>query len=769
MKDDRDPTAGAPLGLRAYVVAFTAAGAMAGLALGALEAVERSYAVRRSLRGAAEHLDFALHFALDVPAAVLVSLVAGLVIGTAAISIRRLRARLAGGGNAVRPYHTAAAAALVAVTGAVLGALLAFPLWGVILERFAYYMNLPKANQWEAMAPFLILMPLLPLGVAVLAVDRLLAGRAGRISRGVAFVLLALLGAVAYRGDSAAVIGLSDDSVHLALGIVTAGSAIGCALIAWTALRRSRAVAVALVAAVALSTVAAAAAVRRINADPVVGALFWTRGVLATRPALVVARATDGDGDGFVRAAWGGDPDDRDAASTPLAAEVPGDGVDQNGLGGDPADYAAPDPSDPAAFAHEAPPPGPGRRNVLFITIDTLRADHMSCYGYRRPTTPNIDRFAAGGALFERSVAQSTSTGHSFASMLTGAYADRIFDPAQPRLGALLAERGYQSAWLNAAPHKKFINRDQYWLHYRDIMGTGFTPVDGADARSRQAERLVDDTIAYLDGAPEDRPLFTWVHFRDPHSLYIRHPEFDYGKRAVDRYDSEIAYTDHHLGRLFEYLERSGALADTLVVISSDHGESFGEHGDYTHHRRPYWTLASVPLIARWPGSTGVRVASAAGAVDIAPTIANWAGVAGAAALFDGVDMRWQAAQPAGALAARTVVTETPRNTPEASFLAWSITEGDLHLVYDAYGPRVELFDLAADPLEQRNLATDRPDETARLLALLGRWLDRMSTRPGYSGWAQFQPSMWAAAPRFPPLPPRLGEQRVRGEGGDAE
>jgi arylsulfatase A-like enzyme len=329
-------------------------------------------------------------------------------------------------------------------------------------------------------------------------------------------------------------------------------------------------------------------------------------------------------------------------------------------------------------------------------------------------------------------MAQGTSTGHSFASMFTGAYGDRIFDPEQPRLGALLAKAGYVTAWLNSAPYRRFINRDQYWLYYRDIMGDGFAPVDNAAHHSRQAAELVDDTIAYLESAPKDRPLFTWVHFRDPHALYLRHEGFDFGSRAIDRYDSEIAYTDANLGRLFAYLERSGALEDTLVVLISDHGESFGEHGDYTHHRRPYWTLANVPLVVGWPGSAGVRVASAAGPLDIAPTIANWAGVADPG-VFDGIDLRWQAAAPPGALASRAVVTETPRNCAEASFLAWSVTEGRMHLVYDAYGPRVELFDLGDDPLEQRNLATERPEETARLKAVLGRWLDRMSNRPGFT------------------------------------
>jgi arylsulfatase A-like enzyme len=165
-----------------------------------------------------------------------------------------------------------------------------------------------------------------------------------------------------------------------------------------------------------------------------------------------------------------------------------------------------------------------------------------------------------------------------------------------------------------------------------------------------------------------------------------------------------------------------------------------------------------------------VRVASAAGPLDIAPTIASWAGIADAASRVDGIDLRWQAAEPPGALASRVVVTETPRNANEPFFLAWSATEGRMHLVYDVVGPRVELFDMDADPFESHNLAAERPEETARMMGLLGRWLDRMSERPGFSGWAQMQPAVWSPAPKFPPAPPHEDiRDKVGGDDDDDE
>lgn len=761
--------------LRTYVGAFAAAGLIAGVALAAIEAVERSFTLRRFLSGSGERLDFATHFALDAPAVALLGAALGLVVGLATIAFRRIRARLAGADGEPTWKHGVAAGAIVVALLGIVVLVAGAPLWPVLLERFAYYSRLRKLVDWTILAQVIPILLALPLGAAVFAVDALLAGRIRAVWRAIAFVLLAVLGAATYALDARALVGLSDDSMHLVLGLVTTGAALACALILYATLARSRfggrplTVAVATLAVVAVAGGALAAA--RLGEDPVVKALFWTRGVLAPRVATALVLVADRDGDGFAAAFGGGDPDDADPSVHPLARDIPGDGIDQNGLGGDyrPEEL---DPTDTRAFgAIDAPPPGPGRRNVLFITIDTLRADHMSCYGYHRKTTPNMDAFAAEGALFEIAPAQATSTGHSFASMMTGAYGDTIFDPSQPRLGALLASHGYESVPLNSSLQRNFINRDQYWLHYRDIMSTGFTPIETPTGRARQAEQLVDETIAYLQQAPKDRPLFTWLLLRDPHASYRKHAEFDFGNGVLARYDSEIAYTDHHLGRLFRYLEESGLMEETLVVITSDHGESFGEHGDYAHHRRPYWTLANVPLIVRWPGSTGVRVASAAGPIDIAPTVLNWTGIESAARVadrFDGIDLRWQATRPAGALRERAVVTEIARNCQESSFLAWSITQGNLRLIYDAIGHRVELFDIAADPDEKRNLVKERPADAERLLGLLGRWLDRMSQRPSFSGWAQMQPSIWCPAPRYPPLPPRPDEQRdYTGEGDD--
>lgn len=759
-----------PIPFSGYVRAFAVAGVVAGVAVAAFEAFDRVVVLRHQLGGGGRAVDFAVLCALTAPFVMAVAAVGGLVIGSIAACFRSLRRTFTGEAAAPTRRASLLAGAATAVAIVVVAAVAGAPFWSVVAERFAYYAHLRKQLDWIVLAQILPFLLAIPLALSVPTVDRLLTGRVRRWWRVAACAGLLLVAFVAYWIDSRALVDLSDDSMHFGLGLAAIGSATAASLVLIAPVWRNRSVAIAAVVCGALALACAAVGATRLGADPVVQALFWTRGVLAVRPALLIQRLADRDGDGFPARFGGGDPDDGDPARNILAREIPGDGIDQNGIGGDPADWHEPDPTDAATFGAVAPPPGPGRRNVLFIAIDTLRADHLSCYGYRRPTSPNIDSFAAGGALFETAESQGTSTGHSFASMMTGAYGDDILDPAQPRLGAVLSAHGYEAIPTNPSTFHNFINRDQYWLYYRDIMTSGFSPYGGKPGRERKANDIVDDTIAYLTNAPKDKPLFTWVLLRDPHASYIRHPEFDFGRRVIDRYDSEIAFTDYHLGRLFDYLKASGTLDDTLVIITSDHGESFGEHGDYAHHRRPYRTLANVPLIVRWPGSPAVRVPSAAGPLDIAITICNWTGIEDPAVLsrLDGLDLRWQAEQPPGSLASRAIVTETPRNCPEPNFLAWSITQGNSRLIYDAIGSRVELFDVASDPLEQRNLAADRPDEAARLTALLGRWLDRMSMRSNYSGWAQMQPSMWSPAPRFPALPPRDGDTRdADDDGGD--
>jgi arylsulfatase A-like enzyme len=344
----------------------------------------------------------------------------------------------------------------------------------------------------------------------------------------------------------------------------------------------------------------------------------------------------DLDRDGYSRFLGGGDCDDGDRGVHPGAEEVPDDGVDNNCVGGD----ATLQVMAPAPFARVAAGV-PADFDVLLLTIDTLRADHMGAYGYRRATTPRLDRVAAQGALFENAWAHAPSTRYSMPAILTGRYpleVDYVDIPNQwpglslenTTIAEVLRGRGFTTAAiLNYWYFDKRRHMDQGFDRYdnqnqrlhKGIPGQGPAVTRGSSSREQ-----TDKAIALLDELAGSR-FFLWVHYYDPHADYERHPEApSFGARAIDAYDNEIRYTDDQIGRLLDELARRGLDGRTVVVVTGDHGEGFGEHGIDMHGYHLYGPQTRVPLFFRVPGLAPRRIAAPAGHVDILPTLANLAG-----------------------------------------------------------------------------------------------------------------------------------------------
>jgi arylsulfatase A-like enzyme len=350
-------------------------------------------------------------------------------------------------------------------------------------------------------------------------------------------------------------------------------------------------------------------------------------------------RLGDVDRDGFSRLLGGGDCDDGDSAVHPGAAEVPDDGVDNNCIGGD----ATLRPVQPAGFA-PVPAAVPSDFNVLLLTIDTLRADHLGAYGYQRPTSPRLDRIAAEGALFENAWAHAPSTRYSMPAILTGRYPLDVSYSDIPNqwpglstdnttIAEVLQGRGLATgAVLNYWYFEKRRRMDQGFDSYdnqnqrlhKSIPGEGPARTRGSSSREQ-----TDKAVAMLDKFG-GRRFFLWVHYYDPHFEYERHSDVPgFGSRPIDLYDQEIRHTDLHVGRLLDELARRGLDRRTVVVVTGDHGEGFGEHGIDLHGYHLYAAQTRVPLLIRVPGlKAGLRVAMPAGHVDILPTLANLAGAA---------------------------------------------------------------------------------------------------------------------------------------------
>ena len=372
-----------------------------------------------------------------------------------------------------------------------------------------------------------------------------------------------------------------------------------------------------------------------------------------------------------------------------------------------------------------APVSTPPARNLLLITVDTLRADHVGAYGWARARTGTLDGLAKSGAVFERAYAAAPITLPSHATLLTGRYPPghgardnglRV-SPTVPTLATELRARGFATAAFVAAfplDHQFGLNRGF------DVYGDRLPrAADGRPADERPAADVVNDAIAWLSSQSAIRdprsaapPFFLWVHVFEPHAPY---GDPSSARPALDRYDDEIATADREIGRLIAAL--GPAAASTLVVAAGDHGEAFGEHGEYAHSIFIYDTTLRVPLLMSGPGiSAGTRVADVVTLADVAPTVMRGLGVP--MADVDGIDL--SPAFSRRSLPQRELYAES--FAPLVEF-GWAplraVRSGAWKLIAS---PKPELFDIEHDRAEQTNAIASRGDAARRLETRVGRY-----------------------------------------------
>jgi choline-sulfatase len=436
-------------------------------------------------------------------------------------------------------------------------------------------------------------------------------------------------------------------------------------------------------------------------------------------PALEAGQTMlDFDGDGYARALGGGDCDDSDPDIHPGAIDLPGDGVDADCDGQDATDALPP----PATMA-ELPASVPPDLNLLLVTIDTLRADHLGCYGYGRATSPAIDALAAESALFENGWAHAPSTRYSMPAIATGRWPSAItWDESiwWPRLGPnmrttaeALHDDGYFTAgmfsfsYFAIGDHRGFERGMDLYRSDRAVLHVSVNgPMESRGSSSRE---VTDDAIAFID-AHKDHKFFLWLHYYDPHLSYEPHAEVpSFGSARVDLYDGEIRFTDLHFGRLLARLRAAGLWDKTAIVVTGDHGEGFGEHGVTEHGFDLYTAQTRVPFIVRVPGLAPRRVQAPAGHVDIAPTLVNLAR-GGAEPSFIGRSLVPDLVGPPSAdTETRAVFQEvTSERGKKRAFvtsrrhLIWNETPSDTTECYDRTGDPTEardIWDATGDPL----------------------------------------------------------------------
>ena len=359
-------------------------------------------------------------------------------------------------------------------------------------------------------------------------------------------------------------------------------------------------------------------------------------------------------------------------------------------------------------------------RNVVLITVDTLRADHLGCYGAPAVETPAIDRLAADGVRFENAFSPVPLTLPAHWTVLSGLQPWRhgVIDngmtlPAPPTPPiVLLAERFAAAGYDTAAFVAAFV------LHRSFGLNRGFATYDdgpAADAALDQAFHATapaDERVGRaLDWLRRDRqqPFFLWLHLFDPHAPYEPPPAFR-ALYAGRPYDGEIAFVDTQVARLLAGLERAGLTGKTLVVLLSDHGESLGEHGEQTHGVLLYDATLRVPLLFRLPGvlPAGTVRRDPATLADATPTVLALAGL-GPTAGVDGVDLF--ASSPEDGARQLAAVSESPRRRLGWAGLA-AVRQGPWKFIL---GPRPELYRIADDPRELTDLLTAEPVRAGEL------------------------------------------------------
>jgi arylsulfatase A-like enzyme len=393
-----------------------------------------------------------------------------------------------------------------------------------------------------------------------------------------------------------------------------------------------------------------------------------------------------------------------------------------------PATSAAPTPS-LECFQDKLAPGALAGWNVLFVTFDTTRADHIGCYGYALAETPTIDGLAARGVKFDHAIADVPSTLPSHSTMMTGLHAPNHgartngffpLDEKHTTLAEILKEHGYATAAFTSTYvlHGKFGLRQGFDTY--NHIGTGTKYTKGP----RRANHVTDLAKAWLTdhlGSNPDRPWMMWPHYFDPHESYD--PPGEYAVRFADRlYDGEIAFADAHFGRLLEFLEQNGQLDRTLIVLAADHGEGLGDHLEDTHSRLIYDATMHVPFILSCPQlhDASCRVDDiVVGTVDIMPTVLSLLGI-DTELHFDGRDLLTSTVDPGRALYIETL--------SPLVYHGWASLHG-LRTLSAKFiqAPHPEYYNLEADPAELNNLFETDPAVADSLRNLLA---ERMANWP---------------------------------------
>jgi len=477
----------------------------------------------------------------------------------------------------------------------------------------------------------------------------------------------------------------------------------------------------------------------RLEKTPEVARLIERAAPAARIPLAIVRRLGDRDHDGASRWFGGGDCNDRDPLVGPAAEDIPDNGLDEDCSGNDLSLASAGDVDPAPATPKTARDKLPKNASLVLITVDTLRAD-LGFSGYSRPVSPNLDALARRSTVFERAYSLASYTGKSIGPMLIGKYGSEThrnwghFNKFTKE-DIFLAERVKASGIRTVSVHAH-----RYFGSFGGL-DRGFDEVDMAAApaegvswatdQTATSEKLTDAALKRLEGFKAEDRFMLWVHYLDPHADYLTHSDVPtFGRSPRDQYDHEVAHTDRHIGRLLDFIAAQPWGARTAIVVTSDHGEAFGEHGMMRHGFELWEPLVHVPLVVHVPGAAPARVQERRSAIDLVPTILELLDAPaaptregappGSSDFVSGLSLVPDVfAEPGAATSARDILIDMPAgpyNEARRAFL-----HGDLKLIVSRDASK-ELFDLGRDPEEAKDTwATRRKDIEAPYARAKGR------------------------------------------------
>jgi arylsulfatase A-like enzyme len=459
------------------------------------------------------------------------------------------------------------------------------------------------------------------------------------------------------------------------------------------------------------------------------GVTMRSGGGLAAALVSGFERWTDRDGDGVGASFGGRDCDEGDPRIHPGADDASVDGIDQNCddvdgpvvlLASTSPGAASPGPDGNAAPAASATaaPALPTKPNVLLVTLDTVRADHTSSYGYAHRTTPHLDELAKAGVVFEQAYATGSDTQRAIVPLVSGR---RLGDTPRdrrewPTIGddaQTLAERLQKAGYFTAAVTSfTWMSKERGFAQGFDRFETAFEeehPERGTTGP--HATRAARSIVEHVKG--QSKPFFLWVHLFDAHERYLAHNGFEFGKGKTALYDGEIGFVDEQVGQILRALDASGQKQKTIVLVHGSHGEAFDEHGSSGHGRDLYQEVMRVPLVVAGPGvQAGARITQrAVSTLDLAPTILELAGVGKEG--LSGTSL-------VGALGGAQLEREPVYARGDKRAM---VIDFPMKLIRVERGEKKKhrhlLFDLAADPSEKKDLSDDNKPEVARLITVL--------------------------------------------------